>query len=124
MTACDLLPLAFSPKDGMSATRGKDASPRNFFYVALVLVAVLFTLTACGYGVAMLIGVRSSDLLTANPAAVENTEHPLLALMDAYGLRMMIWELGLLAVCTALAIGLDARRERQAHQNPTSSSSP
>ena len=60
----------------MPADRVKNRAPRNIFYLALVIVAVLFTLTACLYGVMMLIAVRNGDLSTASSSLVVDSPHP------------------------------------------------
>jgi hypothetical protein len=121
MTAGVILPLTSEAEVGMPADRAKNRAPRNIFYLALVIVAVLFTLTACLYGVMMLIAVRNGDLSTASSSLVVDSQHPLLVFMDKHGFGLMLWELGLLGICTVLAIGLDWFRQRRDSRGEPSS---
>jgi hypothetical protein len=69
----------------------------NPFYPPLVVVGVVFALTACAYGV---MTVRGLDPHQAG-------EGGLVGFMDEYGLLLMVAELCLLGVLTVAAIGTD-----------------
>jgi H+/Cl- antiporter ClcA len=76
----------------------------NPFYIVLIAVGVVFAITACAYGV---MTVRGLD-----PHAAD--EGGLVGLMDQHGLTIMVAEIVLLGVLTALAIGTDDFWTRQA----------
>lgn len=85
----------------------------NPFYVVLVLISVAFTLTACAYGVMTVRGLR--------PASRTESDSQLMAYMNRNGARIMLYELGVLAVTSGLAMATDrywakdrATGERQA----------
>jgi hypothetical protein len=71
--------------------------PVNPFYSALVVVGVLFALTACAYGV---MTVRGLDPQNAD-------EGGLVGFLDAYGVWVMVGELLVLGLLTVAAIGTD-----------------
>lgn len=71
--------------------------PFNPFYAALVVVGVVFAITACAYGV---MTVRLLDPRLAD-------EGGLVGLMNQHGLKMLVGELGVLAVLTVAAITTD-----------------
>jgi len=84
--------------------------PFNPFYAALVVVGVLFAVTACAYGV---MTVRLLD-----PRAAD--EGGLTGLMNEHGLKMLGAELCVLAVLTVAAIMSDdyfVRRAERASNN-------
>jgi len=71
--------------------------PVNPFYSALVVVGVLFAITACAYGVMTVRGLepRNAD------------EGGLIGFLDAYGVWVMLAELLVLGILTVAAIGTD-----------------
>ena len=68
---------------------------KNPFYLLLLVVGTAFAITACGYG-AMTVRMIEPHQFTAGDR-----------FFDAYGLWLMVGQLGLLAVLTFLAIGTD-----------------
>jgi hypothetical protein len=88
--------------------------PFNPFYILLVLLGILFAVTACAYG------VMTVKLSTAEGASASNGLW-LVSLMNEHGLWLLMGELGLLAVFTFAAIGTDdfwIRRQKSAVQEP------
>lgn len=77
--------------------------PFNPFYVVLVLAGVAFGLTALGYFI--MAAMATYDPVRAREAM--DRESGLLAVMDRFGVKMMIVELIVLAAATFLAIGTD-----------------
>jgi hypothetical protein len=89
---------------------------KNPFYALLVVVGVLFSLTACAYFVMALRG--------ANPELVRDSRGWLAAL-EEHGLRVLLVELAVLAVATFGAIGTDdywTRRAKREFQERTDES--
>jgi hypothetical protein len=80
----------------------------NPFYVLCVLAGVAFTVTACAYGVMMLWANRgfgvSGDVLT---------EHPLMNLLDRYGMIILGVEVAVLVAVSVAAIMLDHYRGKR-----------
>ncbi len=74
----------------------------NPFYVLLVLLGVVFFVTACAYGVMAISDLRSSAYYTQ-----PETAHPLMELMRERGGSILLVELVLLTLCTFGAIGTD-----------------
>jgi len=72
--------------------------PLNPFYIALVVIGIVFTITACAYGV---MTVQQMTFSANRP------NHPLMTFLDQYGVRLFAIELVLLAVATTAAIGTD-----------------
>ena len=70
----------------------------NPFYVLVVIVGILFTLTASTYGVMTVKQTRPSS---------RQMPSPLIMLMQRHGLTIMIVELSVLAIATVAAIGTD-----------------
>ena len=85
----------------------KVKEPVNPFYVLLVLVGLVFLVTACAYGVMAYRAITPAPGGRAEP-------HPLTEFLDHHGIEMMGWELGALAVMTFGAMWLDGRRTRRA----------
>ena len=80
----------------------KPKQPINPFYVLSAVLGVLFTLTACGYGVLM---------LRTNRGMAQATEpHPFLNLLDRHGMAILGVEVVLVAVFAVAAIWLDHYR--------------
>jgi len=76
--------------------------PANPFYVLLVLVGIVFTVTASAYGVMV---YRD---MNATPASAEaDAGHPLWKLLDEHGVWILVAELAVLAAATFLAMGTD-----------------
>lgn len=76
----------------------------NPFYALLLVVGVAFAISACAYGV---MTVRGLDPQRAD-------EGGLVGLMDQHGLSILVVELVLLGILTALAIGTDEYWTRRA----------
>ena len=74
--------------------------------IALVIIGVLFTITACAYGV---MTIKQID-----PHAVgADGEHPLMRFIDRHGMAIMVVELVVLAVATFAAMATDQFWTRQ-----------
>ncbi len=73
------------------------SKPVNPFYAVLVVAGVTFALTATLYGA---MTVRKLDVLAEEPVGV-------MAFMEQHGLKLMLIELGALAVLTFAAISTD-----------------
>jgi len=71
----------------------------NPFYVVLVLAAVAFTLTASAYGVMTVRGLK--------PASRTEPESELITYMRRNGTRIMLYEIGILALASGLAMATD-----------------
>jgi hypothetical protein len=80
----------------------------NPFYGLLVVVGVLFVVTATAYGIMYLQEVRGAPALT---------EHPLMAWLARYGNAALMVELALLAIGTFGAIGTDEYWQRRARES-------
>lgn len=76
-------------------------SPKNPFYVLLVVLGIAFALTACAYSVMTLKAVRQAE--DAAPAGGAR----LLEFLDEHGALLMAVELVLLAITTVAAISTD-----------------
>ena len=72
----------------------------NPFYVLLIAIGVLFTLTASAYFV---LALHGNAALAAEPPRLDG----LLGFMDRHGAQLLVIELGLLAAATCGAIGTD-----------------
>lgn len=77
----------------------KRSQPANPFYVLVVLVGILFTLTACSYGVMAFRRMQAS--------AADQPESGLLVLLEERGMQIMAVEVALLAVVSIAAMGSD-----------------
>lgn len=88
----------------------KAKEPVNPFYVLLVLVGIVFLVTACAYG------VMAYRAITPAPGG-QLEPHPLTEFLDDHGIEVMGWELGALAAMTFGAMWLDGRRTRQEESN-------
>jgi hypothetical protein len=91
----------------------KPKEPVNPFYVLLVVVGVVFLVTACAYGVMAYRAI-------APRAGAEVGQHPMTHFLDRHGITLLAWELGLLAAATFAAMWLD--RYRLLRQRPPTSS--
>jgi hypothetical protein len=86
-------------------------SPINPFYVLCVVAGMLFTVTACAYGVLMVRANRGLDLSQDGLA-----EHPLMSFLNRYGMIILGLEVAILAAVSVAAIMLDhtrGKRERE-----------
>ena len=96
----------------------KNKKPFNPFYVLLILVGIAFCITACAYGVMTVRGLHG-----ANAAGAMTSEtHPMMSWLDEHGFRLMMIEIGVLAVFTFSAIGTDeywTNQERKKSQQST-----
>ena len=90
--------------------------PINPFYILLVVVGVVFAITACAYGV---MTVRGLDPHRAGEAG-------LVGLMDRHGVTILIAEISILAALTFAAIGTDEfwTRRAAAHAQKHTQESP
>ena len=88
----------------------------NPFYVAVLVVGIVFSLTACAYGVMAFRQLRP-DLAAEAP-------HGLLAWMAQHGDRLLIGELLLLTLATVGAIQTDRFWQRRAELAPRAADDP
>lgn len=72
--------------------------PTNPFYAVLVVAGVAFTITACAYGVMTVRGMRG---------ATEPAASGLISFLERHGFRLLMIELGVLAIATVLAMATD-----------------
>jgi hypothetical protein len=72
--------------------------PINPFYPLLVVVSIIFVVTACAYGV---MALRAMSPVTASE------RHPLLEFLDDHGMLLLIVEVAALAAVSFLAMGTD-----------------
>ncbi len=89
----------------------------NPFYVLLVIAGTLFCLTAFAYGV-MTVRALHPDAQDASASGAA-----LMDWLDEKGFRLMIIELGILAVATVAAIATDSfwqQQERRVHERSES----
>jgi hypothetical protein len=84
----------------------------NPFYGLLLAAGIAFALTALSYGVMAFRDARPAA--AEGPAAAQQADHPLMALMRRHGDTALIVELSLLAVFTFAAIGTDDFWQRRA----------
>jgi len=72
--------------------------PINPFFPLLVVVSVVFVVTACAFGVMALRAI--------SPAATGG-HHPLLAFLDRHGVLLLMVEVAVLAAMAILAMSTD-----------------
>jgi hypothetical protein len=82
--------------------------PINPFYVLCVLAGVAFTVTACAYGVLILQANRGLNVSGSVVA-----EHPLMNLLDRYGMIILGVEVAVLVAVSVAAIMLDHYRGKR-----------
>lgn len=75
--------------------------PANPFYVLLVIVGVVFGLTACAYG------VMTVKMSTAAGIA-ENAGSPIVQFLSKHGLTVLMVQIALLALTTFAAMATDS----------------
>lgn len=85
----------------------------NPFYLLLVLTGIVFSVSACAYGVMAWRAIR------VGPAATDQAATGLLTFLDQHGGKLLAGELAVLALATFGAIGTDGywsrRRDDDAH---------
>ncbi len=86
----------------MSTFVAKQVKPFNPFYPLLIVTGLVFSLTACAYGV---MTVKMLD--PAGVRAIENEGPSLMQALDEHGLLIMGVELSILGVVTFLLMGTD-----------------
>ena len=90
----------------------------NPFYVLLVVLGLVFSLTACAYGVMAFRAVSEAShhgVVAPGEAAVEPPESSqLLVFLDRYGMQLLAGELVLLAIASFAAMGTDSYWTRRA----------
>jgi hypothetical protein len=92
----------------------KAREPVNPFYVLLVLLGIVFLVTACAYGVMAYRAISPNVELQAKP-------HPLTEFLDEHGVELLGGELALLAAASFAAMGLDRWRDlRRPKESPSS----
>jgi hypothetical protein len=74
----------------------------NPFYPLLVVVGLVFALTACSYG-ALIVNMLQPD----RAAEIREAQYSYFSWLDRNGTLLLTVELGLLALFTFLAIGTD-----------------
>lgn len=94
--------------------------PVNPFYVVLVLAGLAFGLTALGY---FIMSARATYDPIGSRAEMDQAGG-LMAVMDRYGVKIMIVELIGLAVATVLAIGTDGFWTRLHESRHTTNAGP
>jgi hypothetical protein len=86
------------------ARRGRGINP---FYPLLVVVSVVFVVTACAY---TFMAVRAISIGAAGDP------HPLSVFLDRHGMLLLILEVAALAVVSFLAMGTDRYWTRRADE--------
>jgi hypothetical protein len=89
----------------------KRKSALNPFYPVLVLVGIVFALTACAYGVMAFRAVKATSMSAAQAEAGGLT-----GFLDRHGVSLMGGELAILAVASFAAMGTDGYWARRAEQ--------
>jgi len=80
----------------------------NLFYLLVVLVGILFVITTLGYVVTLVRQQRAMDLgLTVRDAG--EVPH----FLEEHGGSILLWEAGILTLCSLLAMALDRWRSRR-----------
>ncbi len=96
----------------------KTKKPFNPFYPVLLVVGVVFAITACAYGVMTVNLLSPAQVMTTAP------ERGLVAFLDQHGVTLLLSELGVLAIVTFAAIGTDDYWARRAAPAASRSASP
>jgi uncharacterized membrane protein len=91
----------------------KQTKLTNPFYPLLVVVGIVFCITACAYGVMTVRGLRPEDAL----AGTTESGRQLMEWIDVHGFKLMMIELGLLAVTTVAAIMTDEYWEKKQRES-------
>ncbi|MCA9151991.1 MAG: hypothetical protein KDA92_21960 [Planctomycetales bacterium] len=110
--ATDVRPAYILPnRDGRILDNANKRSARaNPFYVLLVVVGTAFVLTACAYGVMAVKQLHASQASWSRdtPRDTPAADARFIAFMDTHGVKLMLVEVGVLAVASALAMGTDS----------------
>jgi hypothetical protein len=94
--------------------------PFNPFYVLLVVVGVVFAVTACAYGITAMRALRQNSAVAESlPQSTGLTDF-----MKQYGDRLLVGELLVLAVATVGAISTDGYWTRRAAADRSSPKEP
>jgi hypothetical protein len=101
------LPTVFLARARETAPVAKAKEPANPFYVLVIVLGVVFLVTACGYGT---MTYRAIAPAPREGAPHDGADHPLMAFLDHYGMELLGGELLLLAGATVGAMGLDRYR--------------
>ena len=80
----------------------------NPFYPLLVVVGLLFSLTACSYGVLIV-----NMLQPSRAAEIRETQEGFFVWLDRYGTQLLMLELAFLAIFTFAAISTDGYWSRE-----------
>ena len=103
----------------MSTESNKPTPKKNVFYFLLVATGVLFSTTACAYGVMTVTYIRAAEMTNhLSPEPV--TQPPLIQFLDTNGVELMIYELGVLCFFCVAAMVLDEVRDRRTASNEAS----
>jgi hypothetical protein len=86
----------------------KPLKTANPFYPVLLIVGLVFAVTACAYGVMAVNFLSPAQVMENAP------EGGLLAFLDRHGMTLLLSELGVLAVVTFAAIATDDYWTRRA----------
>jgi hypothetical protein len=76
---------------------------KNPFYTLLIPVGMVFVITVFAYGFMAFMEVNATNL-----EARAHINQPLFTWLDEHGLRLVLWELGVMAMLTVGAIGTDS----------------
>jgi len=82
---------------------------KNPFYFLLVVVGVMFAVTAFAYGVMTLHAIR----ISGEPPVATAGSHPLLVWLGSHGDYLLLGEIAALGLLTFAAIGTDDFWERK-----------
>ena len=80
----------------------------NPFYSLLVVIGIVFAMTACAYGVMTVRKLRDPQ---------QKDPHPLIETLDEHGFALLMAELGALAALSVAAMGTDSYWIRRAQRS-------
>jgi hypothetical protein len=78
-----------------------DKKPVNPFYVLLVILGIIFGITACAYGV-MTVNMSTAEGIATHASV------PVMQFLSKHGLTVLLVELALLGVACFAAMGTDS----------------
>lgn len=93
----------------------KVKEPFNPFYAVLLVASILFSISACAYGVMAFTAMRNGPIV-AGPASGQR----LLVFLDVHGSKLLTAELILLAIATVGVMAWDQRATPRATAQQTS----